>query len=180
MQDKIRSKYTDWELLVERGENQVYRCFELIGIYHIYKKQELPEDEFESFYIKCISEKRYFYRNEGVRIIHRLLGDSYQGYRGEYHISKRSMRQYGKTHRLEPIIVYESSFVVLTLIIKYILDNNTIKEIYYKHIHRNTMNEYFTFQYECLTNFIQAGSENRQRYYREEIKQRLEILIGDL
>lgn len=180
MQDKIRSKYTDWELLAQNGENQVYKCFELIGIYDTFNKLELPEDEFKDFYISCIKEKRYYYRNEGVRTIHRMLDDSYQGYRGTYHISKRSMRQYGKTHKGEPVLVYESSFLVLDLALKYILENKITNDIYYNHIHRAEMKDYFAFQYECLADFICAGGTTRQEYYKNEIEQKLEKLISEL
>ena len=47
MQDKIRSEYTDWELLKESEENQVYRCFELVGIYKLYNELYWNENNFE-------------------------------------------------------------------------------------------------------------------------------------
>lgn len=181
MQDKIRSKYSELELLGLSAENAVYKCFELIGVYDEYRHIIGEKNSFENYYLRCIEQKRFEYRNQGVRIIYMLLDDEYVGYRGEtYHISKRSMRKYGKTYIGEPIVVYEGSYIVLDKVIRYLKNNSTLWGVYLNNIHKTNLQEYLEFQKTCLDNYIKAGRSVRQRYYADEVREKINELISKI
>lgn len=176
-EDRIRSEARDFELLFLSAENQIYKCFELIGIFEEYS----PENAnltFEKWYLQCEQRKLYRFRNKGVVVIYKLLEDSYQGYDGHfYHISKRSMRQYGRTTRGSRVIVYEGTYIVLQKMLSYIKSNALLWSVYLKYIHRSDAIQFLSFQQECMIKYVGAGITRRKKYYTEQVKNKLENLI---
>lgn len=177
MQDKIRSNRTNFELLNASEVNKVYRCFELIGIFEKYQPN-LNNDDFESWYIQCVNEKVYTYRNIGVQYVYNLLEENYEGINGQYHISKTSMRRYGITYWGQTIKVYEGTYVVLNRMIEEFRSNPVMWHIYIRHIGRCDFKKYFDFQNSCMDEYIGAAITHRQKYYAQ-IREGLQGLIKE-
>ena len=74
-------------------------------------------------------------------------------------------------------MVYESSFIVLNVMLDTILHDEKMREIYHKFIHKNELKQYLEFQYVCLTNFIKAGGTRKKDYYND-IKEKMCELIS--
>ena len=168
----IRSSFNDTELLEYSGKNQVYYCFELVGIMSDYEKSNCKED-FEDYYIVCRGEEKYHYRNVGVKEIYKILERKRcDGEEIPYRISKCSMRRFGITYCGSRIIVHEMSAVILKYLLEYIRESEVMNRIFENKIDKHSLLEFLDFQETFLERYIAGGgTRNRRRYadLREEI-----------
>ena len=74
MQKRIYSGWHNNELLELSDVNQIYMCFELIGIHKEYIDNNIQTTEnFEKKYLNCINNRKYCYRNQGVQVVYAML-----------------------------------------------------------------------------------------------------------
>lgn len=172
----IRSSFSDTELLEYSGRNQVYFCFEIVGIMNDYEKSDIRND-FEQFYLNCRKEERYHYRNAGVKVIYDILEEKrHEENEIPYRISKGTMRRFGITYCGSRIIVHEMSAIILKHLLKYIHESEEMNRIFEKYIDKKSLLEFLDFQEIFLERFIGGGgTRNRRRYaeIREEIRKEI-------
>lgn len=142
------------ELWIEEGINQVFLCFELVGVNAIFKEYENKRGlSFEEFYEEKVSENKFCYRNMGVLVIFDIIEKMRKDDKlpeVKYYISKTSMKRYGINFKRSFVRVYESSAVVLKILLDHIMADENMAAVYNKSIKMNTMLEYFDFQAKCL------------------------------
>lgn len=180
MQDYILSKATNVECLMAKGKNSLGKCIELLGIHEEYLNTEV-EEGFESWYEQKAGKRLWHYNNIGVKIIYKELDREYVGLRQtKYRISKSSLRRYGCTYPFHRVIVFEGTFVVLEKIIYIICSDENMKKVYYKYIHKETIQDYLDFQSKCLNEYISGEPGIRRNYYLEKIREPIEKMIQEV
>lgn len=128
--------------------------------------------------MRLSEQRRYKYRNIGVRIVYEELDPYYEGYRGRrFHITKNNMRHYGITYSNTPVVIYEGTYIVMQKIFEIIKKEESLKEIYEKYIRQDTYHDFMDFQQVWLDRYIASGQLLKPRYYSEKIREPLIELI---
>lgn len=131
--------------------NDIYRAFELIGIYNEYHDEK---EYFHRFYEEETKNTRYYYRNRGIDVIYQMLCEDEISEKcvRDFSISKQSMRKTGILFCT--VRVYEGTDDVVKKTIEYIVKDDFLREFYTHHIHNDQIPEYLKFQYDGLMSYI--------------------------
>lgn len=178
MQKRIYSGWHNNELLELNDVNQIYMCFELIGIHKEYIDSVQATENFEKMYLNCINNRKYCYRNQGVQVVYSLLQNTYMREdKSCYHISKRSMRHYGITYKGVRVVVHEGIYEVLNTMLELIENDENMNFIYRKYIKRAKAIEFLRFQKNCLDERIGVARFSYQKLFsriRKQLESRIE------
>lgn len=179
----LKSKWFD-EMFENLYMNQVFRCFELVGVYDEYCLNNDQNKEFKEFYDSCVEENTLYYQNIGTHVIIKKINkkrnDNELG-EIDYEISRRCLTFFGLKRRYRVARVYESSAVVLNLLLGFIKSNEKMAPIYRDRILKHTMDEYFTYQNTLLRDYIDSGKgmNTATRECFVEVERQLANAIGE-
>ncbi len=106
--------------------------------------------EFKSFYIYYKRNPKYVFRNRGIDIIYQAMMDDEELKikELEYRICKRSLKRTGIAK--SNIRAYEGTDLVVKEIIKYMNNNDFLKEFYFNKIHTMDIDRYLKFQQKLI------------------------------
>lgn len=173
----IKSPCTQGDLLSEggiKGEfNQTFRSFEIIGVYLEYQDNGGDED-FAIYYSKCLDEKRYFYRNSGIRELYNQINKKIiESPQYHYSLSRHDLRRIGATYSMTPVRFYEAYHEVLETIFDYVFsdssnnlrDQKRFREVFIDQVFESDISKFLTFENDCLNRYIGGGGNiPRNRY----------------